>query len=1415
MSTRRHQASSDTSRAPALRLWRYAWIALAAWTLAVAVSIWWSLNQERAEIRAAAETWARAAFDTDAAYRMWNLSHGGVYVPDSAETENGPDLTGIPDPTGRSALGRDLRLVGPACMTRRVHEQTEAGTGIEKRLVGIDTRRPENQPNDWEHEALALFARGERELIAIRELPAGEYMCLTRPLIVQQPCLRCHDQQGARIGDLHGAVTVGVPMAPLRVGEAGHIAAVIASHGGLWLIGVLTIVVGVRHLQGRIGAQLSAERREREISDRFRAIGAAAQDAIITLHPDGRIAYWNEAATRMLGYSAAEARGADVHELLAPPAYLEQCRTAFAKFRETGTGNAIGNTVELEAVRKDGRMIAIELSLSAVAAENGWCAIAILRDITDRKRDQHALLESRQMLNEVLNTVPQCVFWKDPAGRYVGCNEHFAQVAGYKSVDEVVGRTDADMPWTPEQTEKYRRDDQEVLQHGATLLGIVESVQTPTGETRWASTNKVPLRDGNGRIVGVLGTFEDITDRQQAENRLRISEERLERALDGTDASIWDWDLRTNNVVRSPRWFTSLGYAPDAFLPTFSTWERLVHPDDRAAVLGAIDEHVSGRSPSLTVDYRIRAADGHWRWMAARGKIVERSADGRPTRMVGTQIDITDRKEAELRLHRTRFTVDHAADAIYWVGHAGSFLDVNETACTSLGYAREELLGLGVTGLDPQTSPERWQQVWEHMRTNGHFSVETLHRRADGQLVPVEINANFLSYHGQELVCASARDISERKTAELEIGTRRRYETALAACSKALLTGTDLDASLNAALEHLLNAAEVSRVYIFENFVDMDESSFEPATLDAVFMRQTHEVCARAVTPEIDNPQLQRVPYAGGFERWHQTLSENEPIAGPVRDFPASERAILEPQGIRSMVVLPVFVADDFWGFVGLDDTWHARTWHDEDIRLLRAAAQMIGACIQRHRSEDELRDTVAMLVETVEREKRTTHLLDVARERAEAATQTKSEFLANMSHEIRTPMTAITGFAELLAEEALCCDACFKHEVCSQRDRNSEYVTAIRSNGRHLLDIINDILDLSKIESGRLTVEHIPCAPLEIINDVVNASHARSNEKGLNVIIDSDGGVPKTIQTDPTRLRQVLTNLLSNAIKFTEAGEVRLTVGLATSAPGIRLTVTGEQQVGPWLKITVRDTGIGMSAQQLDRIFEPFSQADSSTTRKFGGTGLGLAITKRLAESLGGNILAESELNRGSTFTVYIATGPLDGVPMIQPDNAAAIRPQVETGTPKVDISLHGCHVLLAEDGPDNQRLVSFLLKKAGAHVTVAENGLTALELARAAAGEGHPFDVILMDMQMPVMDGYEATRRLREKEYRRPIVALTAHAMKGDREKCLDAGCDDFVSKPIDRGALLDTVRRHWHHNSQQTASTAAPGPESATDQ
>jgi len=385
---------------------------------------------------------------------------------------------------------------------------------------------------------------------------------------------------------------------------------------------------------------------------------------------------------------------------------------------------------------------------------------------------------------------------------------------------------------------------------------------------------------------------------------------------------------------------------------------------------------------------------------------------------------------------------------------------------------------------------------------------------------------------------------------------------------------------------------------------------------------------------------------------------------------------------------------------------------------------------------------------------------LKKSKESADAANQAKSEFLANMSHEIRTPLTAILGYSDMLRD--------FDQ---SQEDVEHEVDSIIRS-GSHLQRIINDILDLSKIEAGQLVIEQIDVQPAPILHDVESIFGARARDKGVDFKIEYDYPVPRLIQSDPTRLKQIIFNLCGNAIKFTEKGKITVKMGYLE-----------DQQM---LKFQVIDTGIGMNEEEMSRLFTPFSQADTSTTRKYGGTGLGLCISRELSQKLGGEISVNSEKGKGTTFEFTVSVGDCEDLQLAYGTDEFVVKNDDE-GTSIVKNSLAG-HVLVVEDSPDNQDLITKYLIKAGATCEVVDNGLMALQKAMTSE-----YDLIIMDVQMPIMDGLTATKKMRAEGYQGPIAILTANALKEDKDKCLKAGANNYLTKPIVVPKFYAVLKEH----------------------
>ena len=479
-------------------------------------------------------------------------------------------------------------------------------------------------------------------------------------------------------------------------------------------------------------------------------------------------------------------------------------------------------------------------------------------------------------------------------------------------------------------------------------------------------------------------------------------------------------------------------------------------------------------------------------------------------------------------------------------------------------------------------------------------------------------------------------------------------------------------------------------------------------------------------------------------------------VAHVMRTYNVLEDAQLEKKGILKYVRQ---------GFSGSYTKTPATHYDPQDVGV-KGRVRWIETYINPIKNADGSLREVVIIHEDITERKEAEELLLASKESAEAASQAKSQFLANMSHEIRTPLGAMLGFAQLMLED----------ESASEPQKNS--LKTIVRNGEQLYRIINELLDISKVEANKFEIEKSKTDLEELIRDVTSLLSVKAEQKGLEFTVSSEGPLPDSVTTDATRFKQILTNVIGNAIKFTEKGRVDVT---------FKLRDHEAKDGSSCLEVRVQDSGIGIPADKVEKLFLPFSQADQATTRKFGGTGLGLYLSKKFAQALGGDLkLAEYKEGEGCTFYLVIDIGHLEKKPLMS--YKAATGEHVVKGTFKhapLD-RLHDVRVLVVDDSPDNLELTKRFLAAAGAKVE------TALGATRAFERLGtEDYDVVVMDIQMPEIDGYQAVRKLRESGYEKPVVALTAHAMKGERERCLEAGFDGYLIKPINRPALVREIK------------------------
>ncbi|WP_459946583.1 PAS domain-containing hybrid sensor histidine kinase/response regulator [Desulfocastanea catecholica] len=934
----------------------------------------------------------------------------------------------------------------------------------------------------------------------------------------------------------------------------------------------------------------------------------------------------------------------------------------------------------------------------------------------------------------------------------------------------------------------------------------------------------------DGTPISLFGTVIDISAHKKAEEALRKSEERYSFVMRGANDGFWDWNYLTDEIYFSPRYKEILDYRPDEFPDHIDEWWKRIHPDDMDLVMAAIGPCVKGERDSFWVEYRMQQKDGHYVWVIDRGASIK-DTTGRVVRLAGTKTDISERKKVEASLAAERQQLQNILD--------NSQLGVTFTSNGIIRFANPKFLEMFDSHIgdpavnlyvDPQERAAIVARVAAHGRVE-NYELQAYDRQ--GQIRDMLTNYMSFTYQGEEGILGWLLDISERKASE-----KRLQE------SKARLEAVTRGAKLG-MWDYLPQQRET-----FANQTLARMLGYDPRVL-----LETTAKWSRVLR---------------GIEIWSDLMHPDDLAA-------ASKLFMQHLQGKTDFfrAEFRMRCADDSW-------KWILSAGQVVERDSAGRALRMTGI----HADIDEL--------------KKMQQELEVAKDTAEKATEAKSNFLANMSHEIRTPLNAVIGLSHLTLQTEL-----------NPKQRN--YIEKTNRSAESLLGIINDILDFSKIEAGKLEVEHIDFRLEEVFDHLANLVDLKAEGKHLELVFDLPPDLPTALVGDPLRLGQILVNLGNNAVKFTEQGEVVI---------GVETVDQDDNKIK--LHFTVRDTGVGMSPEERRKLFRSFSQADTSTTRRYGGTGLGLVISKKLTEMMGGEIWCESEEGVGSTFhfTVQLSKQPdkissrfsvastnlralrvlvvddnrsareilasmlaffglrvdqagsgeaaltlleeandddpynlvimdwmmpgMDGIETIraiQSDTllsevptiimvTAYSRKKVSQSTAEINISsfltkpitpstlleaimlamrleatdfarvnsrreaikavlagLRGARVLLVEDNKINQELAVELLTANGIIAEVANDGQEALELL-----EKEQFDGVLMDCQMPVMDGYEATRRLRRQERFKdlPVLAMTANAMVGDRERALAAGMDDHIAKPINVHNMFTTMAR-----------------------
>ncbi|MEI8132625.1 MAG: PAS domain S-box protein, partial [Leptolinea sp.] len=1041
-----------------------------------------------------------------------------------------------------------------------------------------------------------------------------------------------------------------------------------------------------------ITERMQVETTLRESETKIRAITDSARDAILMLDPLGRVSYWNAAAENILGYTNSEAMGQNLHDLIVPRRYHAAHHAGFPGFVQTGQGPAIGKTHEMEACRKDGTEIPVQLSLSSFQMDGDWYAVGIISDITERKRAENNLRLSEEKHRNLIENSHDIIYTLTPDGVFTFVSPAWTAHLGHP-IDQVMGKlfqqfVHADdiggcMVWL-----------QKVIETGQRQEGVEYRVQHIDGSWYWHTSSAVPIKNETGTIIGFEGTARDITEQKRAELALNKSLSLIDATIESIengilvialDGSVAKTNARFVDMWRIPGEIIASG--DDEKLMNYIL-DQLSAPEDFIAKVKELYTDPGAQSFDL-----IHFIDG---------RIFERKSNpmivaGEPQGRVWSFIDITDRKRTEAALLEAKNRLSLA---------------------TKAG-------GIGIWDFDYVTKISIWDDQMYHL-----YGIEPDHSDNSNETWKTRVHPDDME--------KSDADLYLRKQSEKDYDVEFRviwpdgsihYLHGIASVQRdaagqpVRMVGTNWDitadkmaeAALHESKNRLTLATRAGGIGIW----DWDTINDKLIWDDEMFHLY-------GVKPD---------KFSGAYDAWRAGLLPEDTVKGETeiqmalrgeKEYDVEFRVLWPDGSIHHLRALGSVQRDAAGQPVRMVGT----NW---DITADKLAEMEILS----------INDQLGVSI---------THANELAVQ-AEMANVAKSEFLANMSHEIRTPMNGVIGMTGLLLDTNL-------------DEEQRRYTEIVRSSGEALLTLINDILDFSKIEAGKLVMETLDFDLLSLLDDFAATVAMRAHDKGLEFICAADPGVPTFLQGDPGRLRQILTNLVGNAIKFTGQGEV-----------AVRVACVSKTNTDAELRFSIRDTGIGIPPEKIGLLFNKFSQVDASTTRQYGGTGLGLAISKQLAELMGGRIGVESEAGQGAEFWFTVRLG-------MQPEGKASEIPTMA--------NLSGVHILIVDDNATSREILDMRLTAWGMRPAEAIDGVTALQALTAAVAEGDPFQIAVLDMQMPGMDGATLGQMIKSDDQLSGthLVLLSSLGERGDARRFEKIGFAGYLVKPLRHTDLFNVL-------------------------
>lgn len=1169
-----------------------------------------------------------------------------------------------------------------------------------------------------------------------------------------------------------------------------------------------------------ITAAKAAEAALKASEKRFQDIALVSADWIWEVDIEGRYTYVSKSIETLLGFRASEVLGRTPFDFM-PADEAARISVQFNSLMEQR--KTFRDLVNIN-INKDGTLRYIQTSGTPIFGVNGEFLgyRGLDRDITERKHAE----EQMNILSEAVKQSPNSVIVTDPQMRIVYVNNAFCEITGY-SYTEVIGQS-ATMLGEETSPAETIKDLYAAVAAGRSWQGEIHN-RRRDGRIGIDSCHIAPVQDQAGRLTHFVSVQEDITQRKVMENQLTTAEERWSFALENSHQGVYDWKIPEDTVYYSPIWNSLLGVENLPLNDSLDVWKSRVHPEDIEIFQSSLRRHLLNKNDGFKLEYRMRHADGHYLWFHDRGKIVEYSETGMPLRMIGTITDITEQKLANEQIARYADMVKSSAMPLILIDRQLRYI-ANNPAHAALWQLSGSIQGKPVAEVIPtypeieprllrclEGEPQHFQSI--QITPNGNqvcLDVHLFPHRVDGgitgivgalndvtELVKTREQLILHQQHLEQLVnerTTAARNADEQFRLILEssadgiFGINLQGEITFVNPATEKLLGYSaadlLGRPMHGIIHHhyadgspyLESECPVKNCLVNNQIVRVDNDVFwriddSPLPVSyAAHPMWRDGVNLGCVVSFSDNTERLKADLAvRESEARFRHLAEAAPVliwmSGTDKLCNYFNRGWLDFTG-RSLEqelgngwtegVHP----DDYQNCLDIyRNSFDAQQSFSMEYRLRRFDGQycwLLDKGAPRHDEKGLFLGYIGCCV-NISDIKAAEEEREKARAAAEQLAQIKSEFLANMSHEIRTPLNGMLGFAQIGFRES------------SGRDQSQKIFARILDSGKLLLSIINNILDFSKIEVGKLVIEQEPFSPGQTVEEILLAFAQPAKSKVLSISSRLGVNLPNACLGDRTRLAQILLNFLSNAVKFTETGSILLEADLKADE----------------LIFAVSDTGIGMSSEQLSRLFTPFEQADASTTRKFGGTGLGLSISQRLAELMGGQIQVESTLGVGSRFELRL--------PYTATDLPVCILPKA-TYTLPVGKRLLGVRILAAEDNEVNQLVLRDMLTSEGAALTLVENGRLAVE---AVEHSPDTFDIVVMDVQMPEMDGREATRCILSMAPNLPILGQTAHALVDERNLNRAAGMIDTITKPLIQEDLVAIILRYALKTDTQTVA------------